>query len=161
MNNDFNNQSPNQNPNQNPNGQQQGNFYNPNGQQQGNFYNPNGQQQGNFYNPNGYQQPFFDPYQQNQAEGMKKAASAKNMGVAALVFSFLSLCLSPLISIILGILAITGASSAKNLLGYETPEIKSARSLGITGIVITAVIYVLCIIVGVIIGLSGALDTLY
>ena len=150
MNNDFNNQ--NQNQNQNPN---------PNGQQQGNFYNPNGQPQGNFYNPNGYQQPFFDPYQQNQAEGIKKANNAKSMGIAALIFSFLSLCISPLISIVLGVLAISNASSAKNLLGYDTPEGKSGRSLGIAAIIITAVVFVLCIAIGVILALSGAMDGLY
>lgn len=129
MNNDFNNQ----------NGQG-GNFYNSGG----NFYNPNGQQQGgNFYNPNG--QSFYDPYSQNQALGMQKANTAKTMGIAALICSLLSVCISPLIALVLGILAIVNASTARRLIGFETAETKSARTFGIISLVITGVIFVLSI----------------
>ena len=129
----------------NGNNQNQGNFYNQGGQQ-GNFYNPYGQQQGNFYNPNGYQQPFFDPYGQNQALGLSKASKAKSMGIAALICSLLAWCISPLIGLVLGILAITSSSSAKAMLGYEVPEIKTARTLGIASIIIAILFFVLNLI---------------
>ena len=128
------------------NNQNQGNFYNQ-GNQQGNFYNPYGQQQGNFYNPNGYQQPFFDPYGQNQAMGLSKAASARTMGIAALICSLLSWCISPLIGLVLGILAIVNSSTARRMLGYEAPETKTARTLGIAAIIIAAVMFVINVII--------------
>ncbi len=123
MNNDF---------NQNNQNGQQGNFYNPNGQQQGNFYNPNGQ--GNFYNPN---MPNM-----NQLEATKKANNAKTFGLIALITSFIC---TGVIPIVLGILAIVNASSAKSLIGYDIPEAKSGRTMGIASLIITGVACVLVI----------------
>jgi cytochrome c biogenesis protein CcdA len=78
--------------------------------------------------------------------GMQKANNARNMGLAALICSLLSLCISPIIALVLGILAISGASSAKQMLGCETPETKSARTMGIASLIITGLFFLLTIV---------------
>ena len=147
MNNDFN-----QNNQNGQNNGQQGNFYNPNGQQQGNFYNQSAQQNGYYnQNPQGF---YVDPNFQRQNEAAKKAGNAKTLGIVALITAFVC---TGIIPIVLGILALVNASSAKNMLGYDLPEGKSGRALGIASLIITGLAYVLIILLYVvIIMLAGA-----
>ena len=119
----------------------QNNFYGESNQQ-GNFYN---QQGGNFYSPTG--QPFCsDPYS-NQAFGLQKANNAKSLGIAALICSLLPMCcLLKIVGIVLSILAISGASSASRMLGYEPSEARSARTMGIASLIITGLFFLLSIV---------------
>ncbi len=141
MNNDYNNPNRDQ---QNQNGQYNNSYsyqYN-----QGNF-SPYGQ-----FDPFA-NTPFQDPYGANRALGLSKAANAKNLGIAALIFSILSFCLSPVIGLILGIFAIVNASNAEKMIGYQVPDTKNARTLGIASIIIVAVVFVLSFILGVVLAL--------
>ena len=134
-------------------------YNNPNRNEQGQYNDPyaGGYNQGNF-SPYGQfdpfaNTPFQDPYGMNRAMGLRKAASAKNFGIAALILSVLSLFLSPLIGLVLGIVAIVNASSAEKMLGYQVPDSKSARTMGILSIIIVSVVFVLSFIAGILLAL--------
>ena len=141
QNNGFNNEQNNQNEQNNRNhsqwndpqsnnqwnGQQGGQW---NGQQGGQW---NGQQGGNpwGYNQNGYVPPITNtPFDQQKPQ--KDSSTAQTLGIVGLI---LALICSPLVGIILGIMAITRAKSSSQLLGYELPEAKTGRICGIIAII--------------------------
>ena len=110
------------------------NNYNDQNNNQNSWSDPNAQNggwqytNGQFY---GQQIPFIN----NTAHANKTASSAQTLGIVGLV---ISLICCPLVGIILGILAISRASNAKNLLGYESPEAKTGRICGIVAIILGA-----------------------
>ena len=138
MNNDHNNDRQNENNNQdqyyNPNGQ----YYNPNGQ----YYNPNGQ----YYNPNNGGQfnpdSFFNPYQNNDTCGK----TAQTFGIISLI----GILFCQILAIIFGALAMSNAKKSVAMRGYECPEAKSGRIMGLIGLIagigqmaLTFLVYVL------------------
>lgn len=81
---------------------------------------------GQFY---GQQTPLIN----NTAHANKEASTAQTLGIVGLVVSLICCALA---GIILGILAISRAGKAKNLLGYESPEAKTGRICGIVAIIL-------------------------
>ena len=118
MNNDQNNNRQNENNDQdqyyNPNGQ----YYNPNGQ----YYNPNHNNGGQF-NPDS----FFNPYQNNDSCGK----TAQTFGIVSLVCIFFC----QILAIVFGALAMSNAKKSVLLRGYECPEAKSGRVMGLIGLI--------------------------
>ena len=94
----------------------------------------------NFYNQNGFYQPpngssDMPPINPNQffaaQMGQKKAVEAKRLGLIALV----CLCLSALLSVILGVMAIRAANASRTMVGHLMPEAKSGRTFGYIGVI--------------------------
>ena len=130
MNNDFQNGQK-----QNEQQQNEQQYYGPyyGGYQQGGYQQGNYQQGGFFGNP-------FDP---RMVDAQSKARSAQTFGIVALVGLFTL----QILSIIFGILAMQSAKKSRMLLGYELPEAKTGRILGLVSLIISIVSIALTILV--------------
>ncbi|MBR2010209.1 MAG: hypothetical protein IKA06_00465 [Clostridia bacterium] len=113
----------------------QNNFNQNNGQNEGWSY-----QSGQFYTP-------VTPIDSTAMQANQSASSSQTLGIVGLI---ISLICCPLIGIILGIIAISKASTAKSLLGHEPSEAKTGRIcgiiaiiLGVLSMILSAIIYVI------------------
>ena len=136
----------------NPNGQ----YYNPNGQyyNQGNngqYYNPNGQYYNGQGNPHGnpyanggqfHPDSFFYPPQQTDASGK----TAQTFGIIALI----GLLFCQILSIVFGALALSNAKRSVMTVGYECPEAKGGRVMGLIGLILGIVQVVVGLVYAVI-----------
>lgn len=113
---------------------------------QNNFNQNNQQNSGWSYQNDQFYKP-VTPIDNNAIEASKHASSSQTLGIVALI---VSLVCCPLVGIILGIIAISKASKAKNLIGEEPSEARTGRVCGIVAIVLGAISMVVNTIVSVI-----------
>ena len=109
---------------------------------QNNYQNNGYGNQGGFNPPpiDPFQTPFGQDYRIQQAHA--QARTAHTMGIVALV----GLICAGLLSLVCGILAIVNANNSRRTLGYDLPEGRSGRTMGIVALSISAVAYVVVII---------------
>jgi len=113
---------------------------------QNNFNQNNQQNSGWSYQNDQFYKP-VTPIDNNAIEANKHASSSQTLGIVALI---VSLVCCPLVGIILGIIAISKASKAKNLIGEEPSEARTGRICGIIAIVLGALSMVANIIISIV-----------
>ena len=99
---------------------------------------------GTSYQQNPYygQQGFgYDAYDPRMIEARSKASNAQTFGIIALIGLFVG----TILSIIFGILAMSSAKKSTQLLGYELPEAKTGRVMGLVSLILALVGVVLAI----------------
>lgn len=84
------------------------------------------------------------------AEGIQKAYSSKTLGILSIIVGLLCCRIA---SIVLGVIAISYASTSTEILGFEHPDAKTGKGCGIAGLVIAAVTLVLSLTYGIIMAL--------
>lgn len=143
MNNDFNNQQQGsqQQTDQQQNGQQQSNQQQY-GQQQ--YYNGYGYYGDPYHQSGAYYPPQNGPYYGNYVdpriqEARTKATNAQTYGIIALIGLFTV----GILSIIFGILSINSAKKSRMMLGYELPEAKIGRILGMISLIVSIALAVI------------------
>ena len=112
-----------------------------------NNFNQNNQQNNGWSYDNGQFYTPVSPIDNNAMQANQTASSSQTLGIVGLI---VSLVCCPLIGIILGIIAISKASTAKNMLGYEPSEAKTGRVCGIIAIVLGALSMISSIIIYVV-----------
>lgn len=112
-----------------------------------NNFNQNNQQNNGWSYDNGQFYTPVPPIDNNAMQANQTASSSQTLGIVGLI---VSLICCPLIGIILGIIAISKASTAKNMLGYEPSEAKTGRVCGIIAIVLGALSMISSIIIYVV-----------
>lgn len=110
-----------------------------NGQDQYNV-NQNGAQYGANNQYNTYNQQ-YSPYGYNNYSSKYPGSNAFTFGLLALIFSAFSLCLTPTISIVFGILAIAEANRARKFM-CDNSHTKSGKIMGIIGIALSVALFV-------------------
>lgn len=100
---------------------------------QNNFNQPNGQNDGWSYDNGQFYTP-VPPIDSNAMQANKSAIASQTLGIVGLVLSIIG---CPLISLIIGIIAISQAATAKKLLVKEPSEASVGRVCGIIAIVLS------------------------